>query len=125
MVMKDRGMSKVNVDGARDVLRRAAAGETNSSIAKSCGIHQNQVSDIVRGVAFPLLKRRGPIVREYRQPPHPVGGEHYNARLTEASVAEIRSLRGKVTQKNLAIRFGVGGSQIQRIMTRKAWRHVP
>jgi hypothetical protein len=50
------------------------------------------------------------------------GALNPNAKLTDDRVAEIRSLRGIVTQRDLACRFGVSVSNISMIQTGCAWR---
>ena len=42
-----------------------------------------------------------------------------------AAVAEIRSLRGKLSQAEIARRFGVSKSCVGGIIYRKTWKHVP
>lgn len=54
----------------------------------------------------------------------PQGEKHNQAKLTEASVLEIRSLRGLVSRKQIAMRFGVGRSTIDNIIDGVTWRHV-
>lgn len=52
------------------------------------------------------------------------GERHGGAKLTEAAVAEIRSLyaAGGVTQQSLAARFGVSFQQISDIVRGRYWR---
>lgn len=57
--------------------------------------------------------------RDYKLPPQ------RKPKLTEEQVAEIRRLRGKVRQIDLAAMFGVHHSQISRIQTGAFWRHLP
>lgn len=47
------------------------------------------------------------------------------ARLTEADVRRIRSLKGKVSQQKLASEYGVRQNQISRVMNGQRWRHIP
>jgi len=55
----------------------------------------------------------------------PVGERHGQAKITEDSVREIKSLyKAKVSQGSLAKRFGVCQQQISRIVTGKRWRHI-
>lgn len=41
--------------------------------------------------------------------------------ITYADVRKIRSLRGKVSQKELAFQFGVTQAQISRILSNSRW----
>jgi len=52
------------------------------------------------------------------------GEGHGRAKLTEIQVQEIRSLRGAVTQKDLAHRFGVSKTSICFIQSGRNWPHV-
>ena len=52
------------------------------------------------------------------------GEAHGNAKLTEEQVREIRSLRGIVSQRRLAIRFGVAHGQINNIQHGRGWAHL-
>lgn len=47
---------------------------------------------------------------------------HPSAKLTWAEVREIRRLRGRVTQKNLACRYGVTKANIARIHLGLTWK---
>lgn len=49
-----------------------------------------------------------------------------NAKLTERDVLLIRDLaaEGKMMQKDIAKRFGVGPDNIRSITQRKSWRHI-
>ena len=52
----------------------------------------------------------------------PHGSKHYNAKLTEDQVIEIRKLRKEsVARKELARRFGVTEANIQTIIYRRSW----
>lgn len=55
------------------------------------------------------------------------GERSRRSKLTEAKVAEIRTLyaRGGVRQEDLAARFGVMRATISAIVRRKLWAHVP
>ena len=63
--------------------------------------------------------------RQSKGPSHAIktrGERHYNARLTVGQVSEIRKLyAGGTSQRKLAVLFGVGQSQIQRIVNRESW----
>lgn len=54
---------------------------------------------------------------------HPVLGEkNYAAKLTESKVKEIR--KSLLSQKKLALKYGVSSSVIQKIKERRSWKHV-
>lgn len=54
----------------------------------------------------------------------PQGERNGHAKLTEDDVREIKRSRGKVTQRELAKRFGVGHANIAQIQRGFSWKHV-
>jgi hypothetical protein len=55
-----------------------------------------------------------------------VGSANQNAILTERNVRDIRTLARKgLMQKTIAEKYGLSSATINRIVLRKAWRHVP
>lgn len=50
-----------------------------------------------------------------------------NAKLTPSQVSEIRAkyARGEISQRRLAIEYGIGKGTISAILTRKSWQHIP
>jgi hypothetical protein len=69
------------------------------------------------------------VVSGERLRPHLIhrGDDSVAARLTGVEVTEMRRLfaEGGHAKKALARRFGVGQTQVQRILTRQSWRHLP
>jgi hypothetical protein len=54
----------------------------------------------------------------------PIGEAFAGAVLTEKQVKEIRALKGKMKQREIGERFGVGQSYVSLIHLRKIWKHV-
>jgi hypothetical protein len=54
----------------------------------------------------------------------PCGERHGRVKLTEADVRTIKSLRGHVTGRELAKRFGVVEATISMILAGKRWHHI-
>lgn len=53
------------------------------------------------------------------------GVKHHNAKITDNDVREIRHLAADgMKNTTIAKRFGLGGAQVSRIVTRKRWKHV-
>lgn len=52
------------------------------------------------------------------------GEQHPNAVLTEAQVAEIRSLKGTLSQREIGKRFGIHQVQVGRIQRGERWKNV-
>lgn len=49
------------------------------------------------------------------------GSRNGKAKLTIAQVMEIREMKGKVKQRELAAMFGVSCAQISKVMLRRQW----
>lgn len=54
----------------------------------------------------------------------PCGEGSGPAKLTNVQIDEIRNLSGKISQDNIAIRYGIAQSQVSRIVNRKHWKHL-
>jgi hypothetical protein len=52
------------------------------------------------------------------------GEKHGCAKLTEDEVREILALRGKLSQKEIAKRFGVSDTHVYDILNGRSWNHV-
>lgn len=64
------------------------------------------------------------ISHAYRTGLCPSGERHNRARLSARKVAEIRSLRGRISQRTLAKRYGVNKSTINSLLNGHSWKHV-
>ena len=54
-----------------------------------------------------------------------VAGEaHYASKLTAADVREIRRLHGQIYQREIAEKFGVQITAVNKILNGKSWRHM-
>lgn len=54
----------------------------------------------------------------------PRGSKHWKSRLTEEAVAEIRRAPASVPSGEIAQRFGVSSSAVQRVRSGRLWRHA-
>jgi hypothetical protein len=53
-------------------------------------------------------------------------GEQINAKLTGGEVVEIRRLRGEgMTFSEIAVTYGVTRQNVEKIVSRQSWRHLP
>lgn len=59
----------------------------------------------------------------FRHGTAPLGETHHNATLTDAQIAEIRSLKGKMLQREIAARFGTTQAYVSHILSER--RRVP
>lgn len=55
---------------------------------------------------------------------HPTGIKHPMSKLTEENVREIRNLKGKIVQKEIARKFNVSEATISQIYHRLIWSHL-
>jgi hypothetical protein len=55
----------------------------------------------------------------------PTGERNPRAKLTETDVRTIRALKGTRLMTDIAQQFDISLSQLNRIMTRRAWKHLP
>lgn len=94
------------------------------------GTARENVADCVRkgrhgSVTKPWAQVRGDRTGARLHPERLARGErHGGTKLTTEQVREIRSLKGIVTQRKLAVRFGVDRSTIQNIQSRIYWRET-
>ena len=54
----------------------------------------------------------------------PRGERHSHAKVTAAQVEQIRALRGKLSQREIARLFGIGQSRVSAIQRRAGWTHI-
>ena len=54
----------------------------------------------------------------------PRGSSIRSSKLTEAEVLEIRSLRGKMYQRDIALKFNITQANVSSIMRRQTWAHL-
>lgn len=54
----------------------------------------------------------------------PFAEKHYKAKLTTNQVKHVRRLRGKLSQSEIALKFGVSRGCISGILSGSTWRHV-
>lgn len=52
------------------------------------------------------------------------GRKHPLSKLADTDVREIRAMRGEVSQRELARRFGISQGTVFDIQNRKTWRHI-
>lgn len=52
------------------------------------------------------------------------GEKHPKTKLTSQQILEIRNLRGKMHQRLIAAKFGIGQDAVSKIQLRKRWNHV-
>jgi hypothetical protein len=55
---------------------------------------------------------------------HCRGSRSKNAKLTELEAAQVLALKGQLSQRSIAKRFGVSAATIQAIHERRRWKHI-
>lgn len=53
-----------------------------------------------------------------------IGSKNPAAKISEETVREIRNLHGEIRQKEIAKRYNLGLSTVEKILSRKLWSHV-
>lgn len=96
---------------------------TQAELATRYGVTQATIGRVVRGVCWTHVETpAGP-----PPPAVPARGERVNtARLTAESVRAIRSAAatGPVSHRQMAARYGVSTSAIDRVISGQSWRHL-
>lgn len=99
----------------------ADGGILQSELAKRFGVSHSLVVKIILGKLWKRSFVPGGKTRDS------YGERHHSAKLTEASVLEIRKIysEGKLTQEKIAKRYGVDRSVVGSIVLGKIWKHLP
>ncbi|RLC72469.1 MAG: hypothetical protein DRI81_16345 [Chloroflexi bacterium] len=98
-------------------IRRIYQAGMGPALAKRYNVSVNTIIRVVTGHRFGHLP--GACKVNYR------GENHRNAKLTEASVREIRTLAEQgYTQAKIAAYFGISRSHTGNIIRRENWKHV-
>lgn len=86
------------------------------------GTHKTNAEDMVQRNRSATGNRSG--ARKYPER-RPRGSASWNAKLNDELVREIRNaIDNEVPRKELGKRYSVSTTTIQRIVTRKSWKHV-
>lgn len=100
-------------------------GTNADNVADMVAKGRQQRADSHWSALRPETVPRGDAHYSRRHPERAQRGERIgNSKLTDAQVAEIRSIQGE-TQRSIAAHYGVGQSQISEIRRGKAWTHIP
>lgn len=113
------GMAKLTQEQVLDIRRRAAAGETQQSIADRHGISFQNVSLVALGKTWSYP---GAAPLPEGQDRRRRGAANPRAKLSGADVREIRRRYANgETQKSLAVAFGVSQSNVSVVVRRETW----
>lgn len=113
-----QGNARFTQSDIEDMRRRYAAGESQSSIARSYDTPQMVIRRIITGEAWSHVPGAAAL--------RPSTGEgHHSAKLTEAIVIEIRQRHSAgESLSTLACEFGVSVTPVHDAVRGKTWRHV-
>ena len=98
----------------------SSGASTQEELAAKYGVSQALISKIVRGEIWRLTADPEMIPDSYISK----GEKHGRSVLTDAIVKEILSLDSKLSNAEIARRYGVTPSLIGMIRRRKIWRHI-
>lgn len=118
---EEQWMARLTAAQVVTICERVAAGESRSSVARSLGVATSLVGKIVRQEVWRHVPRAAV--------PAPVMGtrgvENGNAKITVATVAEIRTRAASGERhRDIASALGVSRPTVTRVASRKGWRHV-
>jgi hypothetical protein len=109
-------------EGTKQRIREAHLGVKFSSshkMAISIAKKGKPWTHLQRKVMAEVVARNPQCKARYRK-----GESNGRAVLTESNVHRIRSLHGKLSLTELAVKFGVSVSTIKRVLNRKLWGHI-
>ncbi len=106
------GMSKLTAEKVREI-RRLRGEVTQKEVARRFGVTVPMISRIQLGRNWSHIAGS--------DPERLFGERHPGSRITAQQVAEIRALRGIVSQRELARRYGCSQSLITKVQRREVW----
>ena len=118
----DTGRRKLSLQQVREIRERyAQGGISQEQLGKEYGVVQTAISLIVRRGVY-----RAGLCLAYDKPDNKTCGERTGvAKVTADQVREIRRRHATgASPKELAGVFGISRTSIQKIVSRRAWRHV-
>lgn len=88
--------------------------------------HINGIKDDNRLCNLEYVTRKQNMKHAYSQglKKRPKGEANYRAKLTESDIREIRNLKGKLTQREIAEEYGVSRTAIGYILRSEHWSHI-
>lgn len=110
-----------------EIRRLCVDGETAADLAVKFKVSKTLITNVLRREGWRHLPDDGlqeRIDAVQRARLGHQGSTHYAAKLTEADVREMRSLFGRVPNKDLARRFGISPQNVSMIRTGRSWSHV-
>lgn len=120
-----KGYPMLNIEGRDRLLARVLCEEVNGppptpehEAAHSCG--NGHDGCLTQG----HLSWKTPVENAADRITHgteTIGARHGMSKLTEDDVRQIRSLKGKMSQRAIAARFCINQAQVYRILSGKAW----
>lgn len=116
------GGSGPHTAASKDRIRRALTGKAKSAL------HCARVALAARGRKA-TVETRAKLSADRKArgwyPPPRYGADNNKTKLTSEAVAEIRALRGLVSQRALAQRFGVSKTAVRYVQQGRNWREFP
>jgi hypothetical protein len=124
------GMTTLNADQVREVVRLYDAGESRKSLGARFGVTSATISNILRGITWASVTgfypgHPGAPNDADRLARRPRGESAVNAIMTASSVLEIvRLCQSGVSQADAAKRFGVAATTVGGIIHGRKWSSV-
>lgn len=115
--------AKLTPDDVRQMVELSKT-TTQTELAKLFRINQTGVRDILIGRTWSHVTGIQLQAAPSKRGAARSGASCYAAKLSEEDAKEIRALKGTVTKKELAKRFGVKVGTIRKIHEGKTWKHL-
>ena len=106
-------------------IRRMRCKVSREEMARRLGVSVGCITSVLTGDTWSWLQTADEPTREEARKGLNRGSRAGNAKLGEADVHEIRRLRGRVTQREMAGRFGVSAHTIKAVLDGKNWGWLP
>lgn len=118
------GYGVVSANARIKSAHRTAWELANGTIPKGmCVLHRCDVRNCVNPAHLFLGTHQENMADAKRKGRMPLG-EQCNAKLTAQKVREIRALKGRMFQKDIAKKYGINLTYVSQIWCRRTWKHV-
>jgi len=121
------GYGRFNVDGKMQSAHRFSYGLRNPDFDRSLNIcHRCDNPGCVNPDHLFAATQKENIADRDRKGRRKMsyGDRHYRSKITSDQAKEIKALKGKMKQTDIAKKFGINRSNVARIISGKYWKHI-
>lgn len=113
--------AKLSEQQVLEITRRYAAGERTMVLVSEFGVSKHAIRRVLNKGNWRQVDREDVTLRNPRRP----GVDNPAAKLDDEKVGQIRALQGQSSAASVGRMYGVTGSCVFAIWSRKSWKHVP